>query len=292
VKSPDDWGGDNILAEGDEEGVSYPVGSEIRDGYPEFTYAMLDKLGWAGDLTADEVAMIQKVAGSDDPEAMGKVNWKTDLSGGIQRVAIAHGCAPYGNAKARTVVWTFPDPIPIHREPLYTPRRDLVADYPTYPDTRRFRLPVKYASIQAEDHSKDYPLVLSSGCLVECEGGGAKSFANKWLAELQQDMFAQINPFDANNNGVRDGDPVFVESPEGGSIKVKARVTEAVARGNVWVPYHFLGHLEGEDLAAKLPEGTGPYVVGESGNSLLTYGYDAVTNIQENKVSMCRIRTA
>jgi formate dehydrogenase major subunit len=49
-----------------------------------------------------------------------KVNWKTDLSGGIQRVAIKHGCAPFGNAKARTVVWTFPDPVPLHREPLYT----------------------------------------------------------------------------------------------------------------------------------------------------------------------------
>jgi formate dehydrogenase major subunit len=47
-------------------------------------------------------------------------NWKTDLSGGIQRVAIKHGCAPFGNAKARTVVWTFPDPVPLHREPLYT----------------------------------------------------------------------------------------------------------------------------------------------------------------------------
>jgi formate dehydrogenase major subunit len=33
-------------------------------------------------------------------------------------------------------------------------------------------------------------------------------------------------------------------------------------------------------------------VLGESGNILLTYGYDSVTNIQENKVSMCRLRAA
>ena len=69
-------------------------------------------------MTADERAAIDAVAGE-------KTNWKTDLSGGIQRVAIAHGCAPFGNAKARAVVWTFPDPVPIHREPLYTNRRDL-----------------------------------------------------------------------------------------------------------------------------------------------------------------------
>ena len=76
--------------------------------------AMLKKLGWDGDLTADEKSAIEKVAGD-------KTNWKTDLSGGIQRVAIKHGCAPFGNAKARVVVWNFPDPVPLHREPLYTP---------------------------------------------------------------------------------------------------------------------------------------------------------------------------
>ena len=104
--------GNNLLAEG-----SYPVGSEIKDGYPEFTMGMLKKLGWDGDLTAEERSAIEKVAGD-------KTNWKVDLSGGIQRVAIKHGCAPFGNAKARVKVWTFPDPIPLHREPLYTSRRD------------------------------------------------------------------------------------------------------------------------------------------------------------------------
>ena len=108
--------GNNLLAEG-----SYPAGSEIKDGYPEFSMAMLKKMGWDGDLTADEKSAIDAVAGD-------KTNWKTDLSGGIQRVAIKHGCAPFGNAKARVKVWTFPDPIPLHREPLYTSRRDLVDD--------------------------------------------------------------------------------------------------------------------------------------------------------------------
>ncbi len=288
VEAPEDWGKGNLLAEGEVEGVGYPVGSEIKDGHPEFTMAMLKKLGWDGDLTDDERATIEKIGG----EKVDAVNWKTDLSGGIQRVAIKHGCAPYGNAKARCVVWTFPDPIPIHREPLYTPRRDLVADYPTYEDRRMYRLPIKYASIQAQDFATDYPLVLSSGCLVEHEGGGAKSFANVWLAELQQEMFAQVNPFDANNAGIKDGDRIMLESPEGGSIEVKAHVSETVARGNVWIPYHFMGRFEGRDLTERIPEGAGPYVADESGNITLTYGYDSVTNIQENKVSLCRIKAA
>ena len=133
--------GVNLLAED-----SWSAGSEIEDGYPEFTAEMLAQLGWDGDLTEEERAASE-----------GK-NWKTDLSGGIQRVAIAHGCAPYGNAKARTVVWTFPDPVPVHREPLYTSRRDLVEDYPTYEDRKsHYRLPTRYGSIQAEDFSEGLP---------------------------------------------------------------------------------------------------------------------------------------
>jgi formate dehydrogenase major subunit len=272
--------GDNLLAEG-----SYPVGSEIKDGYPEFTMAMLKKLGWDGDLTGDERAAIEKVAGD-------KTNWKTDLSGGIQRVAIKHGCAPFGNAKARTVVWNFPDPVPTHREPLYTSRRDLVADYPTYADKQAYRVPTLYESIQKKDFSGDYPLILTSGRLVEYEGGGDETRSNPWLAELQQDMFVEINPFDANEGGIRDGRMVWVHTPEGAKIKVMAMVTERVGRGVTFLPFHFAGHWQGEDRRSKYPKGADPYVLGEAANTAMTYGYDSVTQMQETKASLCRIELA
>lgn len=272
--------GENLLAEG-----SYPVGSEIKDGYPEFTMAMLKKLGWDGDLTAAERATIEKIAGD-------KTNWKTDLSGGIQRVAIRHGCAPFGNAKARTVVWTFPDPVPLHREPLYTPRRDLVADYPTYADTHNYRLPTLYKSIQDKDFSRDYPIVLTSGRLVEYEGGGDETRSNPWLAELQQEMFVEINIFDANNLGIKDRQQVWVHGPEGGKVKVAAMVTERVGRGVAFMPFHFGGHFQGADLRAKYPKGMDPYVLGESTNTAQTYGYDSVTQMQETKATLCRIEAA
>ncbi len=268
--------GENLLAEG-----SYSVGSEIRDGYPEFTADMLKQLGWWDDLTPEEKQL-----------AEGK-NWKTDLSGGIQRVAIKHGCAPFGNAKARTVVWTFPDPVPIHREPLYTPRRDLVADYPTYEDRKRFyRLPTRYMSIQENDYSQDFPIIWTSGRLVEYEGGGEEQRSNPWLAELQQDMFVEINPKDANDMGLQDGQMVWIDSPEGAKIKVKAMVTRRVAPGVVFTPFHFGGWFQGQDLLAKYPEGTAPIVRGEACNTGMTYGYDSVTQMQETKVTLCRIRAA
>ena len=268
--------GNNILAED-----SYPVGNEIADGHPEFSDKLLKSLGWWDDLTEAEKAA-----------AEGK-NWKTDLSGGIQRVAIAHGCAPFGNAKARAIVWTFPDRVPIHREPLYTPDRELAAKYPTYEDRKRFyRLPTRYGSIQAQDFSKDFPIVFTSGRLVEYEGGGEESRSNPWLAELQQDMFAEINPKDANDNGVKDGDMIWIESPEGARIKVKAMVTRRVAPGVVFTPFHFGGWYDGKDLLDKYPEGTAPYVRGEACNTAFTYGYDSVTQMQETKVTLCRVKVA
>ncbi len=272
--------GQNLLAEG-----VYSVGSEIQDGYPEFTMQMLMDLGWDSDLTAEERAVIDGIAGP-------KTNWKTDLSGGIQRVAIKHGCAPFGNAKARAVVWTFPDPVPLHREPLYTPRRDLVADYPTYEDRRAYRLPTLYASIQKQDFSKDYPLILTSGRLVEYEGGGDESRSNRWLAELQQDMFVEISTRDANDLGIRDGQMVWVEGAEKGKVLVKAMVTERVGAGVVFMPFHFGGHFQGKDLRDKYPPGADPWVLGEAANTAMTYGYDVVTQMQETKVTLCRITAA
>ncbi|SFQ99929.1 formate dehydrogenase subunit alpha [Poseidonocella sedimentorum] len=301
--------GDNLLADG-----VYSVGSEIQDGYPEFTMQMLIDLGWDSDLTAYERRMIEYVAGyiderpstatevgeqsqtgpypSDYVDRVGGVNWKTDLSGGIQRVAIAHGCAPFGNAKARAVVWTFPDPVPVHREPLYSNRRDLVADYPTYEDKTFWRVPTLYASIQKNDFSEEYPMILTSGRLVEYEGGGDETRSNPWLAELQQDMFVEINPRDANNLGVRDGAQVWVEGPEGGKVKVMAMVTERVGAGVAFMPFHFGGHFEGADLRSKYPDGADPYVLGESTNTAQTYGYDSVTQMQETKATLCKIMPA
>ncbi|MGD2099286.1 MAG: formate dehydrogenase subunit alpha [Desulfobacterales bacterium] len=294
--------GENLLAEG-----SYAKGSEIKDGYPEFTFGMLRRLGWHKDLTAKELKAIAGVAGiavdesnmeemvfgEDESTGMDGVNWKTDLSGGIQRVAIQHGCAPFGNARARCVVWNFPDPVPIHREPLYTPRFDLVAKYPTYEDRKAFwRLPTRYESIQKNDHSQKYPLAFISGRLTEYQGGGAATRSNPWLAKLQPEMFVEINPADANNAGVRHWQYVWLEGAEGGRIKVRAMVTERVGRGVVWTPFHFGGWFEGKDLIDRYPEGSAPYVRGEACNTATTYGYDSVTQMQETKATLCRIEPA
>lgn len=55
----------------------------------------------------------------------------------MQHVAIEHGCIPYGTGKARAVAWNLPDPVPVHREPNYSLRVDLVSKYPTRPVHRQ-----------------------------------------------------------------------------------------------------------------------------------------------------------
>jgi formate dehydrogenase major subunit len=161
----------NLLSEG-----SYTLGSELKDGYPEFTYGVLKKLGWDKDLTEAEVATITRIGGAN-PDTVG---WAIDLSGGIIRVCLDHGVLPYGNAKARAAAWNLPDPVPVHREPIYTPRVDLVAKYPTRPDGRQFRMmnagfSVQKAAIE-KGIAKDFPIILTSGRLVEYEGGGEETY--------------------------------------------------------------------------------------------------------------------
>ena len=105
-------------------------------------------------------------------------------------------------------------------------------------------------------------------------------------------MFAEIHPADANNNGIRDGQQIWLEGAEGAKVKVMAQVTRRVAPGVVFMPFHFGGHFEGKDLRDKYPEGADPFVLGEAANTAMTYGYDSVTQMQETKCSLCRISAA
>ncbi|MGQ9370332.1 formate dehydrogenase subunit alpha [Azospirillum sp. ST 5-10] len=279
--------GETLLAEG-----SFSKGSEIEDGYPEFTMAVLRKLGWDTELTAEERRVIKLIGGDKEDD----VSWATDLSMGIIRVAIKHGCLPYGNAKARAVAWNLPDPVPVHREPVYSPRPTLVGEFLNYEDRRDFRLPllnraVQKAALDADVPAK-FPFIYTSGRIVEYEGGGEETRSNRWLAELQQSMFVEINAGDAERLGIREGEYVWVVSPEEGRAKIKALVTERVGPGVVFLPFHFSGFWQGEDLRANYPPGTDPIVLGEPANGVTTYGYDPVTAMQETKVTLCRIEKA
>ena len=255
-------------------------GSSIKGGYPEITSANIEKvLGIK--LTALEKKKIGK-------------NWKVDYSGIIQEKCRAAGVAPYGNAKARVKVWTFPDPVPIHREPIHSPRTDLVKKHPTYGDQKNnFRVDVRFTSEQnAQDWAKDFPTMLVTMRVVNLSGAGMLERCSKYLAHLTPEMFANIHPDLALNYGIRDGEEMWLHSPQGTKIKIKAKYNFSVTPDRIALPYNFAGVFQGEDLSHKYPEGTKPYAIGESSNTITNYGFDIITQIPEYNAGLCRIEKA
>jgi len=224
-------------------------------------------------------------------------DYALDLSGAPIAEARGKGMAPWGNGRARIKAWNIPDPIPIHREPIHSPRPDLIAKYPTYDDKKdHHRVTTLYKSLQKPDWVKEFPIILTTGRQVEFEGGGASERASWWLVELN-DMYCEIHPKLANDHGIKNGDWMIVESPKDTDdkpswVKVKARVTRRVGPDTVFLPFHWGGMFQGQSLAHKFPEGTMPYGLGESANTVTNYGYDIVTQMQETKTGLCRIKKA
>ena len=96
-----------------------------------------------------------------------------------------------------------------------------------------------------------------------------------------------------HNLGVRDGDMVWVEGPEGGK-ESPSNVNRACWRGVAFMPFHFGGMLQGEDLRAKYPDGADPRAWRVCKHST-TYGYDRDPNagnqvyVMSNHASVRRI---
>ena len=109
-----------------------------------------------------------------------------------------HGCRPFGNAKARCGGLELPGRACRCTASRSTRTRpDLVAKYPTHDDKKRSgACPLLFKSIadEARRARRSTRMILTSGRLVEYEGGGEETRSNPWLAELQQKTFVEINP--------------------------------------------------------------------------------------------------
>ena len=109
------------------------------------------------------------------------------------------------------------------------------------------------------------------------------------MAELQQENFVEINPKAAASRGIKQNDYVWVKSPTGAKIKVRALVTNRVDEEHAFIPFHFSGWWQGKDILDAYPDGAHPIVRGEAVNTATTYGYDSVTMMQESKTTVCQI---
>ena len=97
--------------------------------------------------------------------------------------------------------------------------------------------PITY-QVPAEEIDADYPLVLTTGRLLEHYHTGTMTRRSDGLNELVPGGFVEVNPADAQRLGIADGRPVTVTTRRG-SITTPAWVTTRVAEGVVFVPFHF-----------------------------------------------------
>lgn len=146
---------------------------------------MLSKRGLPGSkikghpsITSDNIENVLGVRLSNsEKEITEGTTFATDSSNILVEKSLEAGICPYGNGRARMVVWNWFDKIPIHREPLHSFRNDLVDKYPSFPDKKDlYRANVKYVSRQKEKNWKEeFPLNMLTGRLVAHMGTGTET---------------------------------------------------------------------------------------------------------------------
>jgi len=97
--------------------------------------------------------------------------------------------------------------------------------------------PVEYQPAD-EETDMSYPIVLTTGRMLEHYHTGTMTRRSKALNGLVPGPFVEVNGNDAKEIHVKDGDRVTVTSRRG-SIVLPARVADRVDTGVVFIPFHF-----------------------------------------------------
>jgi len=129
--------------------------------------------------------------------------------------------------------------------------------------------PVEYHAAN-EETDASFPVVLTTGRILEHYHTGTMSRRSKGLEGLVPGPFVEVNRADARRIRVNDGDSVRVTSRRG-SIVLPAKVGSRVDEGVVFIPFHFW------EAAA---------------NVLTNPAYDPTAKIPEFKVCAVRLERA
>ncbi|HTM17414.1 MAG TPA: nitrate reductase [Terracidiphilus sp.] len=124
-----------------------------------------------------------------------------------------------------------------HDSPAAT--RRLYADKLFETEDRRARLIPTHWSPFPEQPSPEFPFVLNTGRTVEHWHTRTKTGAISILQELSPRAWLEMNPSDAALLNLKPHDRVDVVSPRGRVSRVELRVTEIIASGQVFLPFHF-----------------------------------------------------
>ncbi len=117
----------------------------------------------------------------------------------------------------------------------------------------------------AEAASPEYPILLTTGRIVLHYNSGSMTLRSPSLQERDPELYVEIHPEDAHGLGIAAGDMVVV-STRRGKTEARARLTEKVRPGVVFMPFHYHGT-----------------------NLITSDALDPVAKIPEYKVAACRI---
>jgi formate dehydrogenase major subunit len=171
-------------------------------------------------------------------------------------------------------------PLPTHYEPLESPLPN-----PLYPDIHENPAALRWSrpdNPYAPPADPRYPCVLTTFRLTEHHTAGGMSRTLPWLAELQPEMFAEIDPELAAARGIEDGGWLTVVT-ERAEIEARAVVTPRMKPlridgrrlHQVALPFHW--------------SWAGP-VTGDAANDLIALSGDPNVVIQESKAFVCDVR--
>ena len=129
--------------------------------------------------------------------------------------------------------------------------------------------PVEHAP-PAEVPSEEYPLILTTGRNLFHYHTGTMTRRSPMLERLSPEPYVEVNNSDAKAHGISEDDRVSV-STRRGTITLKARVTDRIIPGSIFIPFHY----------AEAPA-----------NRLTNAALDPIANIPELKVCAAKIEKA
>jgi formate dehydrogenase major subunit len=171
-------------------------------------------------------------------------------------------------------------PLPTHYEPVESPVPNLL--YPALtsnPVAIAWDRPDNPVNV-AQDPA--WPIVMTTFRLTEHHTVGGMSRTLPWLAELQPEMFVELDPMLAAERGIEDGGWLVVETARG-EIEARAVVTDRMR------PLRINDRVI-HQIAAPFHWGYAGESTGDSINDVLHLSGDPNTTIQTNKALSCQVR--
>ena len=173
-------------------------------------------------------------------------------------------------------------PFPTHYEPQASPVRNALYGQQSNPARERFPRPENpYHATDGEPGAERYPYVMTTYRLTEHHTAGGMTRTVPHLAELQPEMFCEVNPALAAERGLEHGGWATIVTART-AIEARVLVTDRISplriQGRVvhqiGLPYHF---------------GFTGLVTGDAANDLFPIVLDPNVHIQEVKAATCDV---